>query len=134
MEVMTLARRYDDARVLINNDETLARQVGADGLHLSAASLMRLQQRPAFAYVAASCHSPAELSRAAELELDFALLSPVLPTASHPDAVSIGWQAFARMIERSPIPVFALGGLQPEMLDIARTHGAHGIALLRGWG
>jgi 8-oxo-dGTP diphosphatase len=130
---MTLARQYDDARVLINDDEALAREVGADGLHVSAASLMRLQQRPAFTYVAASCHSPEELSRAAELELDFALLSPVLPTASHPDADGIGWQTFARMVERSPIPVFALGGMQPDMLGTARTNGAHGIALLRGW-
>lgn len=130
---MTLARQYDDARVLINDDEALAREIGADGLHVSAASLMRLQQRPAFAYVAASCHSPDELARAAELDLDFALLSPVLPTASHPDADGIGWQTFARMVERSPIPVFALGGMRPDMLDTARTSGAHGIALLRGW-
>ena len=28
---------------------------------------------------------------------------------------------------------YALGGLTPDDLDIARTHGAHGIALMRGW-
>jgi 8-oxo-dGTP diphosphatase len=61
------------------------------------------------------------------------VLGPVLPTATHPEAPGIGWQAFTRLTERATIPVFALGGMRPESLAAAQTHGAHGIALLRGW-
>ncbi len=131
--VMHLSSQHRNVCVLINDDEGLARDVGAHGVHLSSARLMAQTRRPAFARVAASCHSPEELAHAAKLGLDFAVLSPVLPTASHPDAHGLGWKRFAQWIEHSPLPVFALGGMQPEMIETARTHGAHGIALLRGW-
>jgi 8-oxo-dGTP diphosphatase len=133
MGVMALAGDYDDVFVLINDDETLAREVGAHGLHLSSVRLMQLARRPAFDRVAASCHSAEELAHAASLGLDFALLSPVLPTATHPETRGMGWDEFARLIEQSPLPVFALGGMQPEMLETAWESGAHGIAMLRGW-
>jgi 8-oxo-dGTP diphosphatase len=29
------------------------------------------------------------------------------------------------------LPVFAIGGMQKSALETARTHGAHGIAMLR---
>jgi hypothetical protein len=41
---------------------------------------------------------------------------------------AIGWEQFARLIERSPLPVYALGGLQPKMLETARRHGADTVS------
>ena len=131
--VMRLANSVDAAFVLVNDDELLARKIGAHGLHLSASHLMQVSQRPSFDWVAASCHNAEELSRAAMLGLDFAVLSPVLPTASHAQAKDMGWDAFACLIERSPLPVFALGGMKLEMLELARKRGAHGLAMMRGW-
>ena len=131
--VMARAGRYAGTRVLVNDDEALARAVGAHGLHLSSHRLAQATERPSFDWVAASCHDADDLARAAALNLDFALLSPVLPTASHPESEGIGWDAFARLIERAPLPVFALGGMRPETLATARDYGAHGIALMRGW-
>jgi len=132
-EVMALARRHDGYCVLVNDDENLAHAVGANGLHLSAKQLMVRKQRPAFDYVAASCHSAGELSHAASIGVDFVLLSPVLPTDSHPGERGMGWSAFSELIDKSPIPVFALGGMKIGTLEEARGHGAHGIALMRGW-
>jgi 8-oxo-dGTP diphosphatase len=31
-----------------------------------------------------------------------------------------------------PMPVYALGGMRADMLDIAIAHSAHGVALLSG--
>lgn len=132
-DVVALAADYPDAHVLINDDAELALAVGAHGIHLSSAQLQQIDQRPPFAWAAASCHNEAELLRAAELGLDFAVLSPVLPTPSHPHAAGIGWSGFAEQIEQSSLPVFALGGIQTEMLSTARASGAHGIAQMRGW-
>ena len=121
------------ALVLINDDEDIARRIGADGLHLSAAGLAACLQRPDFAWVGASCHGADELRRAAELGLDYALLGPVLPTPTHPDATGLGWAEFARLIAGTPLPVFALGGMKSGMLSVAQKRGAHGIALMRAW-
>lgn len=119
------------ARVLINEDTGLAQEVAADGVQLTGAQLAACNKRPDFELCAASCHSAAELKRAADLGLDFALLSPVLPTKSHPGAPHLGWEAFAAMAKDSSIPVYALGGLQIRDMEMAWQNGAHGIALLR---
>ena len=71
-----------------------------------------------------------ELARAAELA-DFALLSPVLPSASHPGEPGLSWETFALWAAASPIPVYALGGQNMDTLNNALGHGGHGIAMLR---
>jgi 8-oxo-dGTP diphosphatase len=65
--------------------------------------------------------------------MNSALLSPVLPTPTHPDAACLGWDEFSRLIDGCPLPVFALGGMKNDMLAGAQARGAHGIALMRGW-
>ena len=121
------------ALVMINDDADIARRIGADGLHLSSTALARMNERPDFAWVGASCHSADEIAKAGELGLDYALLGPVLPTPTHPDAPGIGWAEFSTRIAGNTLPVFALGGMKPEMLAAAQQCGAHGIAPMRGW-
>jgi len=127
---VALCQRHS-ARVLVNGDAQLAWAVGADGLHLTGEQLKGLRGRPNFPLVAASCHDAAELKRAAEYQLDFAVLGAVKPTASHPGREGIGWPAVAKLLESYPLPVYAIGGLGREDLDSARAAGAHGIAAIR---
>ena len=129
-DVMAMCKPYG-ARVLLNGEATLARRAGLDGIHLTSSRLMALRERPQDMLCAASCHEAGELLRAAELGLDFVLLSPVMPTLSHPASAPLGWQKFSRMIAEYPLPVYALGGLQREDLRTAWAHGAHGIAMQR---
>jgi 8-oxo-dGTP diphosphatase len=128
-QVVRLAHRYE-AKVLINNDEELADRVGADGVHYTSSHLMSCLMRPASNWCAASCHNAAELSHAAELGFDFALLSPVLPTLSHPDTPHLGWERFSELVVEAKLPVYALGGLTVSDLNTAQQYGAHGISLL----
>jgi 8-oxo-dGTP diphosphatase len=120
------------ARVLINGDADLARAVGADGVHLTAAQLARTQQRPAFDLVGASCHDAAELARARDLGADLAVLGPVAPTPTHPGAPGIGWERLAELVQDSALPIYALGGLKATDLETAWRSGAHGISMMRG--
>ena len=128
--VVVLAHAHG-ARVLLNDDVELAQEVGADGVQLSAAQLAALHERPTVDWCAASCHNAEELRRAEALGCDFALLSPVLPTLSHPGAPHLGWESFTAITAGSSIPVYALGGLTRDDMQTAWQHGAHGIALLR---
>lgn len=120
------------ARVLLSGDTALARRLGCAGVHWTGAALHAARERPAGMLCAASCHDAAELARAAELGLDFVVLGPVAPTPSHPAAVPLGWPRVAALLRGTPLPVYALGGLDCEALDTAIAHGAHGIALRRG--
>jgi len=121
------------ALVVINDDAEIARRTGADGLHLSSASLAACAARPDFAWVGASCHTAEEIAHAGQLGLDYALLGPVLPTPTHPENPGLGWEGFVRLTAGNTLPVFALGGMRPDLLPAAQEKGAHGIALMRGW-
>ena len=120
------------ARVLVNGSPELALAAGADGVHLDSAAAARLSARPDCNWVGVSCHDAAELAHAAAIEADFALLSPVLPTLTHPGADTLGWERFSTLAAASPIPVYGLGGLGRDDVALAQSHGAHGVALLRG--
>jgi 8-oxo-dGTP diphosphatase len=129
--VLALARAHG-ARVLVNSDFEVARRIGADGVHLTAAQLRGAAARPDVPWCGASCHSGEELRRAQALGVDFAVLGPVRSTPSHPDAVPLGWDGFRQIAAGASIPVYALGGVLPGDLDRARGCGAHGLAMVRG--
>ncbi|MBL8472095.1 MAG: Nudix family hydrolase [Rhodocyclaceae bacterium] len=120
--------------LVINADIDLARAIGADGVHLTAAGLAATGTRPPFALVGASCHGREELLRAAELGLDYAVLGSVQSTVTHPDRAPLGWDEFARLAAELPLPVFAIGGMRQADLASAQEHGAHGIAAIRAAG
>lgn len=132
-QVCTLAHAHG-ARVLLNADPGLVYECDADGVHLNSRRLRATSTRPLPLpyFVAASCHNASELIHAAVLGADFSLLSPVLPTTSHPDTPALGWKEFARMRMQSDIPVYALGGMQTQHLREARAHGAQGLAMIGG--
>ncbi len=140
-DYLSLARDVVDlchahaSRVLLNADPELVERSGADGVHLSSLRLRAMRERPlpADKLVAASCHDRDELQHAKAIGASFALLSPVLPTASHPGVPGIGWEGFARTIEDIAMPVYALGGVSAAHLPIAWQHGAQGVAGIRGF-
>jgi len=103
---------------------------GSMGLHLSATELGKLKAplaKPSF-LLGCSCHSRDELRRAEALSVDYALLSPVAKIVKYPAAAALGWSGFAELAADANVPVYALGGLRREDLDIAQSMGAVGIA------
>ena len=123
------------ATLLVNSAHPASFWRAADGVHLRAADLRAAVNRPQARHVAASCHDASELTQAASIGADLAVLGPVQPTASHPGGTPLGWQGFAALAEQTPVPVFALGGLGRADLECAIRHGAHGVAAVRSaWG
>lgn len=132
--VVTLATQYG-AKVLLNSGALLGvnvAELNVAGMHFNATDLMQLQAKPADMLCGASCHNAHELARAAALELDYVLLSPVKATLSHADAAPLGWDKFGDLIADYPLPVYALGGLCAGDVHEAKLQSAHGVALLRG--
>ncbi|HSD61118.1 MAG TPA: Nudix family hydrolase [Burkholderiales bacterium] len=130
-QVVAEARRHG-ARVLVNGDLAVAREAGADGVHLSASQLMAADARPDTALCGASCHNREELALAARLGADFAVLGPLRETASHPGMPPLGWNAVEECLRDCPVPVYAIGGLRAQDTETAWSRGLHGIAMLRG--
>jgi 8-oxo-dGTP diphosphatase len=122
--------------VLVNADYQTYRESGADGWHLNSQRLAEFSRETfdlaADAIVFASCHHPEDLAKAQASRVDAALLSPILPTASHPDAAPLGWPALASAAAQYFLPIYALGGVKPADLSTAQAHGGIGIAAIRG--
>lgn len=58
-------------------------------------------------------------------------VSPVQQTATHPEAVPLGWEGFERIASVSEIPVIALGGMSPEDLQQVKHHQGEKVAGIR---
>ena len=120
--------------LLVGEDAALARRVGAAGVHLPERAI-RLAGAARWRkdwLVTAAAHSRTALLAAAAAGADAALLGPVFATASHPGARVLGPQLFAALAQASPLPVYALGGIDGDNACFLRGSGAVGIAGIGG--
>ncbi|MDX8392912.1 MAG: thiamine phosphate synthase [Mariprofundaceae bacterium] len=113
-----LTRQYH-ARLWVHTQADIAIAVGADGVHVAQSDigeipLMRQWLNHTEMSISASCHDADALNTAAAAGADFAMLSPVFPTASHPGAPHLGAANFHELAEKSSLPVLALGGITAE--------------------
>ncbi len=98
--------------------------ISADGVHLAATDVW---PTPRLAVVGRSCHSVAELEAAAEEGCDYATLSPIFSSATKPGyGPSLGVSA----LRAPPLPVYALGGVDPSNAGACIDAGAIGVAVL----
>ena len=121
-----------DAKLILNSNPELVSAVNADGVNLTGERLLALDNRPLAEnkWVAASCHTEEDILHASKIGVDFAMLSPVQATSSHPETKPLGWKQFQRICERAPFPVYALGGVKSDDLEQAFNYGAQGIAAI----
>ncbi len=128
------------AQLMVKGDLSWLDYSGIKGLHLTARQLIELSgkgwKKPsqyADKWLAASCHSQDELERAQAIGADFVTLSPLLATASHPNAQPMGWDQASELIAKAVVPVYCLGGLTEGDTGHARRVGAQGISAIRAW-
>ncbi|MBL8645261.1 MAG: thiamine phosphate synthase [Rhodospirillaceae bacterium] len=122
--------------LLVAGDWRAAVVFNCDGVHLPEVTLnhvtpgLRLWRRSKGIIVTAAAHSARALRCARAQHIDAVLLSPVLPTASHPDRLALGRVRYAMMARTARVPVVALGGITRttvRALNGTRTSGVAGI-------
>jgi len=95
---------------------------------LGVDELRTAQARPRGEWVGACAESRSDLERAAKIGCDFAVVGPVFRDPRPAGRDALGWLGFAEIARRPPLPVFAAGGITASDLELARRHGAHGVA------
>jgi 8-oxo-dGTP diphosphatase len=123
------------AKLLLNGHADLVEALKLDGVHLSAADVAAIDERPLDAsfIVGVSCHNAKETARAVAIGADFAVLGPVKPTVSHTGSPSLGFSDFADIVRDVALPVYALGGLSLDDMPHALDARAQGIAGISGF-
>ncbi len=109
--------------------------LGAVGWHASSAALAQLDSRPLpqGIWVLASAHDAAQIARAHAIGADAVIVGPVLDTASHPGATTLGWPNFAALAEQAGLPAYAIGGLDASALEHVQALGGFGIAAISAY-
>lgn len=124
--------------LVLNGRPGLARDVGADGVHLGAGAGTVEGVRSVFpgAWISMAAHSDDDVRRACAEGADAVLVSPVFP--SRPPGVGgvlkegRGVEALRRARSLAGgAQVFALGGVNRHNAGACAAAGAHGVALMK---
>lgn len=133
-DLAVLCRRRGIA-LLVAGAWRLAAAVGARGLHLPEHLAHRGPEPGARLWLkhkrrllTAAAHGPRGVLRAGALHADAVLLSPLFPTASHPQGKVLGLTRAAMMARGAGLPVIALGGVTPKHRGALKQRGFSGIA------
>ncbi|MBZ5600290.1 MAG: thiamine phosphate synthase [Acidobacteriia bacterium] len=135
--------REPRAALLVNSRTDVAIAAGADGVHLRSDDISTRQAREILSahtrnskletrnwLVGVSCHSAAEVARAAAEDADFAVFAPVFEKKDAPKVRPAGLEALHEACQGG-IPVLALGGVTLENARDCVGAGAAGIAAIR---
>ncbi|MDM5270952.1 thiamine phosphate synthase [Sulfurovum sp. zt1-1] len=125
------AKKYSFDKLLLHNEILLAKEIKADGVHLSSD---RLEEIP-FAkekglFVIISTHTLKEAQKAEMLGADMVTFSPVYDTPNK--GKPVGLEKLREVSGTVNIPVIALGGiLTTEQIKSCQKVGAYGFASIR---
>ena len=119
--------------MLVGADAGLARDCGADGVHLPerlVGSAPRLRARWPGVLISGAAHSAVALHRASAAGLDGALLSAVFASRSASASAPIGPVRLAGLVRGAGLPVYALGGVNASTLPRLKGTGVAGVAVV----
>ncbi len=133
--VRDIAARHS-SRVVVNDRVDVAMAAGVVDAHLGRRSLSiadAVRIMGPDARIGVSCHDRVAALAARKGGARYLFAGSAYETASHPGAAGRGVAWLASMVESGgPIPVLAIGGVDPDRVAELRAAGCAGVAVLRG--
>jgi thiamine-phosphate pyrophosphorylase len=128
---VTVSRSYKIPRVLLHGDYALARELGADGVHLTSTQFEDIvEAKKVGLYVIISTHTHEEALKAQTLGADAITYSPIFPSPNKGEPK--GLEDLKEIVDKIEIPIFALGGITTEeQVNTVLATGAYGFASIR---
>ncbi len=123
-----ICHRYD-ALLIVNDRVDLAIAANADGVHLGQQDLPVVEARRLLGpgrIIGRSTTSAQEMQRAVEEGADYIGVGPVYPTPTKPDKQAAGLDYVRYAATKSPIPWFAIGGIDINNLGSSARHNGSG--------
>ena len=140
-ELLEMARRLreitsaHDALFLINDDVTIAKLSGADGVHLGQQDLAPHEARKILgkdAIIGLSTHCSEQAAKAAHLGADYIGVGPIHETQTKQHRHAVGTDYIREAQKASPLPGYAIGKVEDSTLDVVLAAGANRIAVCTG--
>ena len=128
-------------KLLISSDIKLAEDINADGIHfpeymvkknkINWVIIKNVKSNKKW-IITTAVHNIQSLKKAEELNIDAALLSPVFPSKSHPNNKSLGLNKFLKIVKKTKLPIYALGGINIKNVKSLIETDIIGYAFQRG--
>lgn len=120
----------------VNDRCDLAMAVEADGVHLGQTDLPIALARNLVGQgmlIGSSTHNTQQVQKATEEGADYLGFGPIFPTDTKSDHDPVvGIQGMKHIRGVTPLPVFAIGGITPEVVQDLCQAGANGVAVASG--
>jgi thiamine-phosphate pyrophosphorylase len=120
------------ALLILNDRPDLAREAGADGVHVGQDDAPVAVARELVGdqlLIGRSTHTPAQVDAAAGV--DYIGVGPVHATPTKPGRAPVGLELVAYAAAHAAVPFFAIGGIDAGNAGIVRDAGAERIAVVR---
>lgn len=125
-----------DALLIINDDATLAKAIGADGVHVGKQDNDIASVRATVggdAVIGISCYNQLPLAITAQnAGADYVAFGRFFPSLTKPDAVQADIALLGEAKQSLRIPVVAIGGITPENGGTLIQAGADMLAVING--
>ncbi len=137
-QAQALARRCRDGGVifLVNDDVALARESGADGVHLGREDMpleAARAQLGAESIIGVSCYNELEHAvRAEKQDADYVAFGSFFPSRTKPQAVRATLNLLREARRQLKLPIVAIGGITPENGTALIEAGADMLAVIEG--
>lgn len=132
-----LTARYS-AKLIVNDSIQLARETGADGVHLGRGDIENLELMRSEAgsdlILGITCRADAAFGKhAMEAGADYLSFGAVFPTASKPEVPTIGLARMQKARQLFPdANIVAIGGITLETLPSLKQTGVDAVAVISG--
>ncbi len=134
-KIMSLKKDFDFCFIL-NDDPELAREVGADGIHVGQNDMSPDRAREILGptrVIGYSTHSLKELQLAQKFQLDYVACGAVFPTSSKPAGHPVlGLDFLKQAVEISRHPIVAIGGINRSNMNEVLKTGVAAVAMISG--
>jgi thiamine-phosphate pyrophosphorylase len=122
------------ALLIVNDRPSVALEAGADGVHVGQDDMPVSEVREMVGpdmLIGLSTHARNEIDAEDAALADYIGVGPVHETPTKPGRPAVGLELIRYAAERSPVPFFAIGGLDPRNLGEAIAAGARRAVVLR---
>ena len=122
------------ALLIVNDRPSVALEAGADGVHVGQEDMPVAEVRELVGpdmLIGLSTHAPEEIDAPDAALADYIGVGPVHETPTKPGRPAVGLELIRYAARHSPVPFFAIGGLDSHNLGEAIDAGARRAVVLR---
>ncbi len=117
--------------LIVNDDVSVATEIGADGVHLGQDDMPASKAKQIFnGFIGVSASTVEEARKAKEDGADYIGCGAVFPTATKNDADDLGIMGLRKISEAVDIPIVAIGGISKDNIRDLEGTGIDGIAVV----